>query len=253
MKKTIAIILSVLMLLTILASCNTNTDRQSPTKAANPGNNATSASDKEDSNDKENENLPADKENPPENNTEAKSDEKLSGDVFNTFAGGVYHIKTRTVSGGSETITEMYAKNGMTCILMNAGGESMRMITKDNKSYMIYDDQKMYMVNDIPPSTGESKSKDATNTTGLVYVGGGLAEFFGKTHKYDEYRNDNAPGMKFFYFVDNGAFIGTRIIMEDGGVTDTEYLIFDKNVPDSVFEIPSDYTDMIAGLGGFGG
>ena len=49
--------------------------------------------------------------------------------------------------------------------------------------------------------------------------------------------------MKFqaFYFVKDGVLKGIRHL-SDGYSNDVEYLVFEKDVPDSVFDIPADYT-----------
>ena len=157
----------------------------------------------------------------------------LTKSIFSAFGSGTYHLKTRT----KDVVSEMYAKGGATAMKVNAEGTDMRIVYKDGKAYTIMEAQKMVMVSDIPAGTETPASVPDTNA--LTYVGEGSGEFDGGTYRYEEYKNTNGDQM--FYFVDGSTWKGTRSVI-NGATHDMVVLAFDTNVPDDVFEIPSDYT-----------
>ena len=95
-------------------------------------------------------------------------------------------------------------------------------------------------------AAGDYEAPDMGDASGLVYVGGGTGDFNGRIYRYDEYA-DNYGG-RHFYFMDGSALKGIRTVSDDMTL-DTEILIVDSHVPDSVFDIPEDYeiTDMTGG------
>ena len=162
----------------------------------------------------------------------------IAEEFFNIFASGNYHMKAKMVGDdGYESTMESYYKNGMVATHTEMGGESSRMIHRDGKMYIIMDAEKMYMVYDTPEVSGTS-SGDAIETEGMTRTGSGTDEFNGKNLSYEEY--SDGEGNKAQYFMDGSNLAGIRNIF-DGGKIDIIILVLDKNVPDSVFEIPSGY------------
>jgi hypothetical protein len=157
----------------------------------------------------------------------------LTKSIFSAYAGGTYHLKTRAEG----VVSEMYAKGGAMAMKATAEGTDMRIVYQNGKTYTIMEAQKMVMVSDIPAGTETPASVPDTNN--LTYVGEGSGEFDGGTYRYEEYKNTN--GDQQFFFVDGSTWKGIRSII-NGKTQDMVVLAFDTNVPDSVFEIPSDYT-----------
>ena len=168
----------------------------------------------------------------------------LTKDIFNTLTSGTYHMKLQGLSGDAEGFeVEIYAKGGVTAMLLNSEGVDIRTVTKSGKTYAIIDAQKIIVIQDADPA---NELAFMGTISKLIYVGEGSGDFNGNTYKYDEYKNSN--GARFFYFVDGGVFKGLRTIA-DGETAEVAVNAFDKNVPDSVFVIPNDYevTDLSSG------
>jgi hypothetical protein len=159
----------------------------------------------------------------------------LSKSVLDTLSGGTYHIKMRSESQDVSADTELYVKGSATAMLVTAEGMDIRMVYKDGKAYSIIPEMEMMMVTDIVDGNAAPTMGD---TEDLTYVGEGSGEFGGGTYRYDEYRDRD--GARLFYFVDGGMWKGVRTIT-DGETSDMIVRSFDRNVPDSVFEIPSNY------------
>ena len=166
--------------------------------------------------------------------TPAPKDSTLTEGIMKIFGSGSFHMKI--MSEGTEV--ESYIKNGMTAMLMTVEDTDIRMVLRDNKSYTIFDSEKMLMISDA--SNGYDFS-GLGETSSLTYISEGSGDFNGRTYKYDEYRDIN--GSQIFYYVDGGSLKGIRTV-ENGETVDIEIISFDGNVPDSVFDIPSDYEVM---------
>ena len=175
--------------------------------------------------------------NPSNNGT--SSNGSLTQGIFDIMNSDTYHMKMKVYSNGVEGVVESFLKNGVSAVLMTTEGVDMRVVVKDGKTYTIMDNYQMMIVQDVYSDSGNSAY--VGDTANLIYIGEGSGDFRGKTYKYDEYR-DNNDG-QFFYYVDRGALKGIRSIV--GGMTsDIEILAFDQSVPNSVFDIPSDYEVM---------
>jgi len=132
---------------------------------------------------------------------------------------------------------DSYAKNDMSAVLFTSEGMDLRVVIKDGKSYTVLDEYQTVMVQDAD----QGDAGYGGNTDDMTYIGEGSGDFLGKTYKYDEYKDKD--GDRFFYYVDGGALKGIRSIV-GGEAADVEVLALDKNIPDSVFNIPSDYDVM---------
>ncbi|MDR2687254.1 MAG: hypothetical protein LBB75_05835, partial [Oscillospiraceae bacterium] len=71
----------------------------------------------------------------------------------------------------------------------------------------------------------------------MRFIGSGRADLLGEELDYDKY---SAEDYHAFLFVKDGTLKGIRYAA-DGFTNDVEYLIMEKEVPDSVFDIPADY------------
>jgi hypothetical protein len=171
----------------------------------------------------------------------------LTKDIFKIIDNGEYHMKVKLVTSASDEDDgfgadlnfsieyDCYVKDGMQAMVMEFIG-TMRMIHRDGKTYDINDTFRMMSITE---GIDDSEMEVTTRSEQLTYVGEKSGEFLGNTYKYDEFTGND--GMVYQYYVDGGKLKGIRLIASDGSITDMEILVFDKNVPDSVFDIPSDY------------
>ena len=173
----------------------------------------------------------------PANNPSGGSKTSAFFDIFKT---GTYHMKTKMVMTGMETISETWMKGDMMATTTDMAGTKMRVIMRDKKSHMINDDAKTVMVMPITESTNQQ-----TVRTDVVLIGSGTANFDGRNLPYEEY-SDSGRTVKIQYFIDGSKLAGMRNITKDMTV-DIIYLALDQNVPNSVFEIPSNYQVMDMG------
>ena len=158
----------------------------------------------------------------------------LSNKLFGIFESGTYHMKTRMLSADGEILSDTYIKNGMVATAMETGDTIIRSVLRDGKSYTILDDQKTIMVFEISTDAVQD-TPGVIDTANITYKGEGAAEFAGGTYKYEEYETD--VGFLTQYFFDGENPKGFRTMAGDVSV-DMIILALDKDVPDSVFEIP---------------
>ena len=163
--------------------------------------------------------------------TPAEQDGSLTEGILKIFGSGTFHMKVK--AEGVEM--EAYVKNGMTAVAVDAEGmEDVRMVLRDGQHYMIYDSLQTVVVGDASEGFDFSGFGE---TADLKYISSGSGEFNGKTHSYDEYED---KGTRILYYAEDGNFRGMRTI-EGNEINDIVFLALDGNVPDGVFDIPSDY------------
>ena len=173
-------------------------------------------------------------------NTEMSSDDNGAAKYFNIFNGGKYHLKAKMVGNGKATDMEMYLNDKNMATIIEMEGLKMKNITKDSKMYMVNDAAKTVMITKIPQSSSENVS---IKTEGMTLTDSGTAEFNGKMLPYKEYSNINQEGFKTQYFLDGDKLAGIRNIIPEMTM-DIIVIELDENVPDSVFDIPSNYQKM---------
>ena len=161
----------------------------------------------------------------------------LTKDIFELLNGGTYHMKMMFVEDGEESVTETYADNGMTATVLSYDGIDMRIVVRDGKSYTIMDEYETVHVTDADPDPEIDIIFGDPDY--MTYIGEGSGDFHGKTYKYDEYIDE--IGDRMLFYVDGGALKGICVISGDGTTEMMEILALDKNILDSVFDIPSDY------------
>lgn len=168
---------------------------------------------------------------------------KLRSGMAGAFAGGTVHFKMRSVNEGGEFIYELYMKNGMTAAIMDMSGMTTRSITKDGMVYSLYDSYKKYSTTELSDDSNifaEILSGGAEDTYTLV--GEGSMEFMGKKCKYEEFAEKDSDSHVFYFFDNKGVPVGMRG-SEDGETQEIEILAFDQDIPSSVFDLPSGYTE----------
>ena len=169
----------------------------------------------------------------------ALATETVSGGTAARFvsmlSGDTYHIKTHSITAGVEINVEVYLKNSMYAQIYNSPGISTIIISRDNKTYTFFVDDKSYHVDDMPMDTTSSPYYAGD----LTLSDSGTAEYGGKTLPYDEYTD--TFGDKKQYFTDGNTLVGIREI-DSFDTQDTDVLALDQNVPDSAFTLPDGYT-----------
>jgi len=208
---------------------------------------------------------PPDNQNPPDNNNQNPPDGNnnnadnnnnvgiLTQNLFQEVNSGIYHMKMKAMSGEMSEVgeIEVYCKNNMTAMIVESEGIKIRIVAKDGKGYTIMDELQMIFVSDMSleeaadevsimgdDSNITSKMARAIQTN-IKYVGEGSGDFHGKTYRYDEYKDTD--GSQIFYYMDGSNLKGIRTVSADGEIIDVEIILFDQNVPDSVFDLPDDY------------
>jgi len=188
---------------------------------------------------------PADRQNngqPEQQADKTGSDNKLASKYIDMFEKKLYYMKysLSTDAGGSETAMdgEMAMNGDSTAMRMGVGGGSMRVVIKDNQTYTIFDDQKTYMAS---PATQDNSSinTEITDTSGIEFTGSGSEEYHGRMLPYEEYKTDAASVR---YYMDGDNLAGIRTIPAEGMSVDMEIVEMSQNIPDGLFDIPSDYT-----------
>jgi len=166
---------------------------------------------------------------------------ELTKDILAIFEGGTFHLKAKMQIQSSDMTYDIYAKYGMASIVMEQEVMGVRRIVyKYGKMYSISDSSKTVTVSEAAPTESHIPvGPNMADMANMKYIGEGSGVFMGKSYKYDEF--EGPEGMKIFYFVNGGKLAGIRTTDKSGRTSDMEVLAFDKNVPNSVFEIPSDY------------
>jgi len=149
------------------------------------------------------------------------------------FESGTYYMKATMVEDSMRIETEVYMKGNRLATTTQAGGETMRMIMRDNKAYMIMEEAKMII---ITPAMDMYDSA-AVDISGMTFRRSGTATFAGKNLPYEEYSHDDGETSQFF--IDGNRLAGIRSITPGENPSDMIISVFNQNVPDSVFNIPS--------------
>ncbi|MCL1983120.1 MAG: hypothetical protein FWG53_08575 [Clostridiales bacterium] len=156
---------------------------------------------------------------------------------FSMFKKGNYHMTAKMPETEAGAIgIDMFVKNGMMAMTMNAGGQTSRVIFRDDKAYLIDDAFKMILIQ--PMTKEEYLSNGAWDTSGMELIGSGTAEFAGSLLPYDEYAN--ASDSRVQYFIRDNALAGLRSI-KGNTISDTEILALDANIPADAFDLPDGY------------
>ena len=149
------------------------------------------------------------------------------------FSSGTYHMKAAITGDGDKADMELFSKGGRIATTVTAEGETVRIIIRDSKTYMIMDSMKTIFVY---PSQDASMT-GAVDIEGQTLTGSGNAPFNGKNLPYEEYTTKD--GSKAQYFVDGSKLAGIRNTTPGELAVDIAISALDQNVPDSVFSIPS--------------
>jgi len=156
---------------------------------------------------------------------------------FDILSGETYHTKTLKHMDDGDVTTELFAKDGKLAITVESPLVTKHIIIKDGFSYEIDDGEQAVTtatIDDAALATYDT----SLDPEDLTIVRSGRDRFAGEEMDYEEIE---VVGTRVMYFLKNGILMGTRSEVE-GVTTDVEYLIVDEEVPDSVFDIPEEYT-----------
>jgi hypothetical protein len=170
------------------------------------------------------------------NNTDTSNlGAKLSSTYADMMKNNKYFMKykgTTTFEGNTMEIEASIAVSGDNmAVTSEMGGIKSTIITKDDKSYMVNHAEKMVM--ELPQNQTVNNSEEI-NTDGLTYVSSGTEDGLA----YEKYSTD--AGFITYYF-DGDKLVKMTVTSELHTMTMT-ILEMSSNVPDSLFEIPADYT-----------
>ena len=223
MKKTITVLLILILSLSLISACGGGNRPQAPPVGQ-----------------------PAPEQSTPQQSAPAQSaPEKAPGGqlaaaYIDILSAGKYYMKYHMEMdlGGQKMDAVMeVAKDGdnMAVITAMAGMGSSAIIIKDGKSYIVNHESKT--VTTIPVNA-ETQKQSAIPQTGFVFKGSGSAELFGVAHNYEEYGTDEGD-MRFFF--EGGKLIGLETAA-GGQKVQMEILEMSGAIPSGMMDIPADYT-----------
>ena len=227
MKKIIAIALVAVLALSLLTACggNSNTPSGGNSNTLSGGGNT---------------NQPANN-NTPSGNSSGDLNGDLRSAMAKAFASGTLHYRMRSISREGEMVYELYMKDGMTASTMDMNGMVMRSIHRDGVLYSLYDNYKKYSMMELTETMNIFEDLFDEDDT-VLFVGSGSMEFMGSTRKYEEFAEKDTDSRVFYFFDNSGILVGIRGI-ENGETQDIEILAFNQNVPNGVFDLPTDYSE----------
>ena len=165
-------------------------------------------------------------------------------DFIKVFASGNFYMRVDMQDEDIPGPFDLYLYNGMMAMYMeieDAG--AVRMIYRDDKTYMIFESLQMYQVID---GIDDSLDLDFDVDGDSVFLKSGKEEFNGKTLNYDEYADEGESESSLRIFLDGGKVAGIRTLEKNGDV-EQDIIIYDFQAIDdgiafTVFDyIPSDY------------
>ncbi|MDD4592274.1 MAG: hypothetical protein PHG06_17880 [Parabacteroides sp.] len=160
--------------------------------------------------------------------------ELLSASYVEMMKSGKYLLKYRATiefEGQSAQLEATAAVAGEdSAFISKVGGIESKMIFKEDKVYMIDHANKSILI----WSSGAEDEDDGTiDTEGITYIGKGIEDGL----DYEEYSTED--GSIKYYF--DGKKLVKMIVVTENETMLMEILEMSDKVPDSMFEIPSDY------------
>ena len=178
----------------------------------------------------------------------AKKD-KTYNTLGKTLLGDTYIIELEgdNLSGTDEKGTLTIAKkNGNVLQEVKSGEEKMSIMFKDNTTYLVAHDQKIYMKTEgrdesiLPEEDETFLSKDELEALKTQEYKTGKESIDGKEYDYEEnYDSENEITER--YYFDGNELKYVKSIDSDGEEQIMKVLKLSSEVDDSVFDIPSDY------------
>ena len=148
-------------------------------------------------------------------------------------------------NGKSGTLT-IAKKKGNVLQEVKSGEEKMSIMFKDNTTYLVAHDQKIYMKTEgrdesiLPEEDETFLSKDELEALKTQEYKTGKESIDGKEYDYEEYYDSENEITERYYF-DGNELKYVKSIDSDGEEQIMKVLKLSSEVDDSVFDIPSDY------------
>jgi hypothetical protein len=167
----------------------------------------------------------------------------LTREIAGIFKSGTYHEKILVRLDEGDMVNETYFKgyfeDGPFAMMQDPyDGPPSHYVRKDGYLYEWRGNEKQ--VTKVSLDVANFSYSGPPEFDAMSYIGTGKAVFLGEELAYDEYFHHNRNRQE-FYFVKDGTLKGVRYVA-DGAANDVEFLVFEAAVPDSVFDIPADYT-----------
>ena len=154
--------------------------------------------------------------------------------IMKIYESGTFQMKATMRAEDESVELEMYVKDNMIAMIMSAGPERMRVVQRDNKSYIINDRERQIV---IAPVEDEAVH-GIVDTEEIRFISSGTANFNGKNYTYEEYLSD---ADRMLFFVDGNKLVGIRTIAAEVGTVDMVVHSFESFVPEVAFQIPTGY------------
>lgn len=179
----------------------------------------------------------------------AEEKDRTYNTLGKTLLGDTYIIELEgdNLSGTDEKGTLTIAKkNGNVLQEVKSGEEKMSIMFKDNTTYLVAHDQKIYMKTEgrdesiLPEEDETFLSKDELEALKTQEYKTGKESIDGKEYDYEEYYDSENEITERYYF-DGNELKYVKSIDSDGEEQIMKVLKLSSEVDDSVFDIPSDY------------
>jgi len=173
--------------------------------------------------------------------------ERLSESYVNVFDSGKYYMKYKLISGGSgevsadepDAIYKIYISGDKMSNITEIGEQKLQNIVTDDKMFIIMHEQKMIIATEVPENI--RLNTGVVETKGMVYRDTGNTQFVGKTCVYEEFLGaDGYTGLRFIF--DNNQLIGLQVRKtNDQSGYELEILEISGAVTVRDFDLPNDY------------
>lgn len=179
----------------------------------------------------------------------AEEKDRTYNTLGKTLLGDTYIIEIEgdNLSGTDEKGTLTIAKkNGNVLQEVKSGEDKMSIMFKDNTTYLVAHDQKIYMKTEgrdesiLPEKDETFLSKDELEALKTQEYKTGKESIDGKEYDYEEYYDSENEITERYYF-DGNELKYVKSIDSDGEEQIMKVLKLSSEVDDSVFDIPSDY------------
>ncbi len=160
------------------------------------------------------------------------------------FDGGNYKMTFKAFSEGGTDTEEVTvaAKNDMYYMHSKTADANQTVLFKDGKQYVLFNDNKVYMVTDSEGSADEGRIDFKSEDFAQKEVKTGTEEIAGKNYTYEEFEDGGIISR--YCYEENGDTPKYIINMKEDQKFYMEISDVTTDVPDSVFEIPEDFSPL---------
>ena len=224
--KVTLVILLVMVLFVVVTGCGKKEDNNNNSNIINSNN----------SNNNEEKN----------NDTSDNPNNSKTYEVFSKLKNN--YIMSLEMTEDGETASMTMAKKGeKTYLDINSSEGKMTIIIKDGKTYLISHDEKAYAVQEGTTGTGIEEealfTEEDLEKMKTEEYSKGKETIDGTEYEYEEFKDDETGEVERFYFLGKDLKY-VKDISDDATEEITKVNNLSTEVDDSLFEIPSGYTEM---------